>query len=205
MLSQKTEFANFCISHRLIALRESGSLRRKTNRGQITSNHVEANLRRKEKEVHDQKQIEAVIQKADVCRLAMCEAEKPYLVPVSFGYREGNLYFHSALEGRKIDILGGNNLVCFEMEADVELLKGETPCKWSVKYLSVIGMGRAYSLEDPAEKRHGLEIVFRHYSDAPVDIPAESLDRVKVFRVTIESMTCKASGYSVDAGSLLEY
>ncbi len=59
-------------------------------------------MRRKDKEIKDEKEIESVISKCDVCRIALCENNSPYVVPVCFGYRDNCLYFHSASYGKKI-------------------------------------------------------------------------------------------------------
>jgi uncharacterized protein len=58
----------------------------------------------------------------------------------------------------------------------------------------VIGYGKAYFVEGIEEKRKGLEIVFRHYSTDPFDVPEASLDLVAVIEIEVESMTGKVSG-----------
>ena len=152
-------------------------------------------MRRKDREVTDSKQVEAILNKAKVCRIALCDGEVPYIVPVSFGYRDGCLYFHSAPQGRKLELMRKNNRVCFEVETDVTPLPGETPCRWSMSYASAVGFGRVYILEDPKEKREGIEIVFQHYSDSQFDVPEHALQNVIVLKLQIDSMTAKASGH----------
>ncbi|MDY0040262.1 MAG: pyridoxamine 5'-phosphate oxidase family protein, partial [Desulforhabdus sp.] len=105
-------------------------------------------MRRKDKQIDDPTELEAVIRNAIVCRIGFSGNDVPYIVPVNFGYRENRLYFHSAPEGRKIDILRQNNQVCFEMETDVEVVRADSPCNWSTKYRSVIGHGKATFVED---------------------------------------------------------
>jgi len=73
-------------------------------------------MRRKDKEVPGAKDIEDIIRKATICRLALCEGDRPYIVPLCFGYEDGKLYFHSASRGRKLKILENNRNVCFEMD-----------------------------------------------------------------------------------------
>ncbi len=58
-------------------------------------------MRRKEKQVTGRRAIDAVIRASSVCRLAMSHEDRPYVVPLCFGYDGGTLYFHSALEGKK--------------------------------------------------------------------------------------------------------
>ncbi|HNU36390.1 MAG TPA: pyridoxamine 5'-phosphate oxidase family protein, partial [Methanomassiliicoccales archaeon] len=65
-------------------------------------------MRKAEREIMDQGELEEVIRRAEVCRLAMVDDGKPYIVPMNFGYRNGCLYFHCAKEGRKLDVLREN-------------------------------------------------------------------------------------------------
>lgn len=65
-------------------------------------------MRRKEREICDPEEMESIISRACVCRLAMCEGYAPYVVPLCFGYEGEYLYFHSATEGRKLEILKKN-------------------------------------------------------------------------------------------------
>ena len=152
-------------------------------------------MRRKDKEIKDKNEIEAILEKATFCRVAFSENETPYIVPVNFGYEDDCLYFHSASDGRKIETIKKNNRVCFEMDIDQEVVKSEKPCNWSVKYRSVIGFGRALFVDDLEEKRRALNIIVRHYSGAFYDYPDNALREVAVVKIEIESMTGKKSGY----------
>ena len=102
-------------------------------------------MRRKDREISDLGEIESIIQRSDICRLAFCDRGKPYVVPLCFGYRQGALYFHSAREGRKLDMIRNNSLVCFEMDIDQELIRSIDRC--SMRYRSVIGSGLARIVE----------------------------------------------------------
>jgi len=139
--------------------------------------------------------IEEIIRRAQVCRLALCEGDRPYVVPLCFGYEEDSLYFHCAPSGRKLEILEKNRNVCFEMDVDYELVPGETPCTWGVRYRSVIGFGRASWVRDPEAKRDALEIIMRHYSDGMAAFPEEALARTVVIRVAVDAITGKIGGY----------
>jgi hypothetical protein len=154
----------------------------------------EAPMRRKEKEIKDPKILESVLRQAAICRLGLAENNSPYVVPLNFGYRANCLYLHSAGEGRKINILKKNNKVCFEAELEVELIPAEKACDWGMKYISVIGFGKAYFVESSEEKREALNIILEHYSEKPpFEYLEEDLNRVTVIKVKIESMTGKKS------------
>jgi len=60
-----------------------------------------------------------------------------------------------------------------------------------MRYRSVIGNGRASVLTDPAEKRHGLCCIMRHYGGGIHEFSERDLVAVTVNRITIESMTGK--------------
>ena len=105
-------------------------------------------MRQKDKEVADITEIENIICKASVCRLGLCENEHPYIVPLCFGYKNNALYFHSAPDGRKLDMLKKNNNVCFEIDIDNDLVKAEKACDCVMKYISVIGFVKVELIDD---------------------------------------------------------
>ena len=76
-------------------------------------NDIKFHIRRKDKEITDSREIEAVIEKATVCRLGLVDRGEPYIVPVNFGYERNAIYFHSALEGRKVELIKRNNSSTF--------------------------------------------------------------------------------------------
>ncbi|MGW8186537.1 MAG: pyridoxamine 5'-phosphate oxidase family protein, partial [Desulfobacterales bacterium] len=107
-------------------------------------------MRRKDKEISDRDEIELIIEKALVCRLAMVDEAEPYLVPLCFGFRNNTLFFHSAAEGKKLGLLRKNPRVCFELDCDTEVRTGEKACDFSMRYRSVIGFGTVAFVEATA-------------------------------------------------------
>ena len=152
-------------------------------------------MRRKEKEILDREEIESIIKKADVCRLGLSDNNIPYIVPLNFGYRDSCLYFHTPKVGKKIDMIKGNNRVCFELDINHEVVRADNPCDWNMKYQSVIGYGRAFLLEDIDEKRQALDVIIEHYSGQTGEYAEKLVDRLAVIKVQIESMTGKKAGY----------
>jgi len=152
-------------------------------------------MRREDKEIRDKDEIESIVQRAIVCRVAFSENDVPYIVPVNFGIEDDCLYFHSAPEGKKIEIIKQNNNVCFELDIDHEVVRAETPCNWAMKYRSVIGFGKAFLVRDVEEKRKALNTIVEHYSGKPSDYPESAISNVAIIKVEIESMTGRKSGY----------
>ncbi len=151
-------------------------------------------MRRHDKEIRSRAEIDAIIRAADVCRLALARDNEPYLVPVSFGYDGAALFFHTAPRGRKIDFIEANNRVCFEFEANVDLVRDvDDACAWTFRFESVIGYGTVYELASPEEKHHALNQIMLHYSGREWEIPENGTATTRVWRIDIESMTGKRS------------
>jgi nitroimidazol reductase NimA-like FMN-containing flavoprotein (pyridoxamine 5'-phosphate oxidase superfamily) len=150
-------------------------------------------MRRREREIQDEKEIVDILEKGLVCRLGLCDGQQPYIVPMNYGYRDRHLYFHCAREGRKIDILKSNDRVCIEVDIDARILRGEEPCRWTAKYRSVIGFGRARIIDDGKEKKAGLDIIMAHYGGSGGPYDEKSLQRTSLIEVALESVTGKQS------------
>ena len=152
-------------------------------------------MRRKEKEISDIREIEAIIQKAEVCRLGLAVDNTPYIVPVFFGYENNCLYVHCAKEGRKLDMIRQNNTVCFEMEGDAEITNRDKPaCQWSSAYRSVIGWGSASILENPGEKKQALDVIMRHYSNrTSFEYKQKTLEEVVIIKIVVDRIGGKQS------------
>ena len=151
-------------------------------------------MRRRDKEIAERAEIDAVIEAAEVCRLAFARRDEPYLVPVSFGYDGAALYFHTAPHGRKLGFIAANPRVCFELEADVALREEVSdPCAWTFAYRSVIGYGTVSELSSTEEKTAGLNQVMQHYSGRSWAIPETAVATTRVWRIEIDSLTGKHS------------
>ena len=152
-------------------------------------------MRKKDSEIKDINEIEEIIKKATHCRIGLVDSDEPYVFPVNFGHERNALYFHGALEGRKVEIIKKNNKICFEIDTDVEVVTSEKPCTWTMKYRSVIGIGRAYFLKNDEEKSHGLGLIMKQYSESEFRFPKSTLDKSLVVKVEINSISGKKSGY----------
>ena len=150
-------------------------------------------MRRSEKEVTDRAEIDAVIRSCRVCRLGLSDDGQPYVVPLSFGYDGEALYFHSATEGRKLDILRKSNRVCVESDILEGLEEADEACAWGIRYRSVIGTGSATILEDTEEKKKAFTVLMSQYSDRDYSFPDKTVARTTVVKIVFHSLTGKQS------------
>lgn len=52
-------------------------------------------MRRKQFEIKDKRIIEEILSKSEVCRIALVDGDRPYIVPLNYGYKDHAIYFHS--------------------------------------------------------------------------------------------------------------
>jgi len=156
-------------------------------------------MRRKDREVHDINVTFDIVEKCNVVRLAMVDAGKPYLVALNFGYdRQGDeliMYFHSAMEGRKMDILRKDPEVFFEMDTVNEFIRGtqENPCKFCWRFDSVMGSGKVEFITDEAQKVYALNRLIQHldHDTSSYVFPEDRLARTNVYKVVSSDITGK--------------
>lgn len=152
-------------------------------------------MRKSEREIKDKQDIVSVMRKCDVCRLALNDDGYPYIIPLNFGltFEEGviELYFHSALEGYKLDLIHRDNRASFEMDCGHQLQYFEDRGYCTFAYESVIGSGRITILDDDA-KAAALNELMRHYhSGEAVYYNPDAIPRTTVYKLTVEKITGK--------------
>ena len=156
-------------------------------------------MRRKDREVVNKGDLLAILKGCPVCRLGLAVDDKPYVVPLNFGYTwEENeplkLYFHSAREGLKLDMLTQNDLACFEIDGYHKLSVGENACGYSYVYASIIGWGRVRFLEEVEEKRRALNQLMEHQTGSGGCVFNEAaLTHTTMFYLEAEEITGKRS------------
>jgi uncharacterized protein len=117
----------------------------------------------------------------------------PYGVPLSYVHREAEIYFHSALDGRKVDNLSAGASASFCVVGATEL----QPEMLSTRYESVIAFGEVRELEGEEKKKALGWLVekyapeFRQQGDEHI-AAAESITRV--FGLNVRQITGKRRG-----------
>ena len=154
-------------------------------------------MRRKDRQITDLEAIRAILDKAKVLHLAMIDGDRPYAVPLNYGYTLENgaltLYLHSAREGRKLDVLRQNDRVAFVLETNVSQVSGgDIPCKYGEAYASVMGEGTAVLLDDPVQKIEALQILMKTQTGREFAFTPAMAESVAVIRVNVDSFTAKA-------------
>lgn len=148
-------------------------------------------MRRKDREITTEEAWQ-IVERSDHGVIAMTTAEGPYAVPVNLVRAGDALYFHSALEGRKIDALMQNPEVCVSFVAHEEIV-GE---KLTTRYDSAIVFGTAAQLTDETERWEALRLLCERFAPDHMDAFESSrsaLPRTAVWKITAKTVTGKAN------------
>jgi uncharacterized protein len=153
-------------------------------------------LHKAEQETKDPAEIEAILLGGKYATLACARQSEPYLVTLNYGYAPElrTLYFHSAVEGLKLEFIRENPLVCGTVVVD----KGYCQGKCTHAYRSVVFWGRIELVEDATDKAAGLGVMIDHLEDDPVAVRRrllsnpDRLAHVAVLKLAIDEITGKA-------------
>lgn len=114
----------------------------------------------------------------------------PYAIPVNYAYINGNIYFHCAREGHKLDNISFNNKVSFTLVPYSKVLSE----KFDSEYESVVIFGKAEEVFDK-EKIDGLLGLVCKYSPEYVESGKAYIDRaqdkVRIMKISFDYVTGK--------------
>jgi nitroimidazol reductase NimA-like FMN-containing flavoprotein (pyridoxamine 5'-phosphate oxidase superfamily) len=147
--------------------------------------------------ISDIEEIESLINQCDVCFVGITEEDgTPYVIPMNFGYANGEIILHSAPEGKHLRLIALRNRICVTFCSDRKLVYQhiDVACSYSMLSKSVICKGSVTFIEDLNEKINALNLTMKNYTDRPFKYSTPALINVKVWRVKVEEMTAKTFG-----------
>jgi uncharacterized protein len=110
-------------------------------------------MRRNKQQLSDD-EIDAILNKHSSGVLAVHgENGYPYTIPISYTFEQDHLYFHSAIEGHKIDAIRNNDKVSFCVIDQDDVIQKT----FTTRYRSVIVFGRANIITDSILRQKALE------------------------------------------------
>jgi uncharacterized protein len=134
-----------------------------------------------------------ILKNAEYGVLSTADIEfQPYGVPVNFCVIERDIFFHSAIEGHKIDNIMNNPKVSFCVVGNTRVL----PEKFGTIYESTIIFGSASEVFTN-EKQAALECLLHKYSENYFTEGLKYIDaldqKTRVFKISIETVTGKSN------------
>ena len=154
-------------------------------------------IRRVDRAITDDAEIADLLCQADICRIATSVNDQPFISANTFWYDGERIFFHTASEGRTLTNIQQNPRVCLEVDWRGEWLPAKTALAFSVEFTGVVVFGRAYLLEDAAEKERALQgLLDKYFPDLKSGadyrpITSEERDQTAVFAVDVEVWSAK--------------
>ena len=152
-------------------------------------------MTKRERQITDPNQINDILDKAKVLHLGLAVNNEPYVVPMNYGYtmEDGKLivYLHSALRGKKLDMIRANPNVFFEMDCDRAPFEGVKPCQYGLVYSSVMARGTARIVEDVEEKKKAMSILMKTQTGKDFTFDDRLVSIVAVIRIDVSEYTAK--------------
>ena len=152
-------------------------------------------MTKRERQIFDPEQIQAILDTAKVLHLGLAVDNEPYVVPMNYGYRmvDGKLtlYLHSAVRGKKLDMIRANSKVFFELDCDQVPFEGKLPCQYGLSYSSVMGRGTAHIVEDVEEKKEAMSILMKTQTGKDFTFNERLVSIVAVIRIDVAEYTAK--------------
>ena len=121
---------------------------------------------RRDKQLLSQEQTVAILEQGTAGVLALSgDGGYPYAVPISYVYSDNKIFFHSAVDGHKIDAVKRSDKASFCV-VDQDCV---VPEEYTTYYKSVIAFGRIRILTEDSEKNAAIELLAKKYhpSDTP--------------------------------------
>ena len=165
-------------------------------------------LTKRECLVTDPDQILHILDTAKVLHLGLSVNDEPYVVPMNYGYtmEDGRLvlYLHSAVKGKKLDMMRANPRVFFSIDCDRMPFEGRVPCQYGLVYSSIMGKGTATIVEDVEEKKQAMTLLMTTQTGKDFTFEDRLVSIVAVIRIDVAEFTAKhrplPEGYEVMYG-----
>ena len=152
-------------------------------------------MTKREFQITDETKIRQILDTAKVLHLGLAVDNEPYVVPMNYGYclEDGRLtlYLHSAVQGKKLDMIRANSRVFFELDCDRMPFEGKVPCQYGLVYSSVMGRGTACIVEDVEEKKQAMTLLMKTQTGKDFTFEDRLVTIVTVIRIDVSEYTAK--------------
>lgn len=111
---------------------------------------------------YDHETINAILDEALVCHVGFVIDGQPYVIPTGFARIGGDLYIHGSAASRMLRSISAGIDVCVTVTLIDGLVLARSAFHHSMNYRSVVILGQASLVDDPAEKTQALEAFTEH-------------------------------------------
>jgi uncharacterized protein len=107
--------------------------------------------------VYDRATIYAVLDEGIVCHVGFSVDEQPFVIPTMYARVGDDLYFHGSAASRTLRGAAGGLPVCITVTLADGLVLARSVFNHSMNYRSVVALGKATLIDDPALKLRALQ------------------------------------------------
>jgi uncharacterized protein len=111
---------------------------------------------------YDRETVYQILDSAFVCHVGFCVDGQPFVIPTNYGRAGEVLYLHGSAASRMLKTLSTGVAVCVTVTHVDGLVLARSAFHHSVNYRSVVILGTARFVDDPAEKMEALRIFTDH-------------------------------------------
>jgi len=111
---------------------------------------------------YDRETVFRILDEAFVCHVGFVADGQPYVIPTNYGRVGEILYLHGSAASRMLRTLSEGIPVCVTATLIDGLVLARSAFHHSVNYRSVVVLGTARLVEDPAEKMEALRLFTEH-------------------------------------------
>ena len=152
-------------------------------------------MTKREFKITDQEQILHILDTAKIVHVGLAVDNEPYVIPMNYGYtyEDGKLtlYLHSAVKGKKLDMIRANPNVFFSIDCDRMPFEGRVPCQYGLVYSSIMGRGIATIVDDVEEKKQAMSILMKTQTGKDFTFEDRLVSIVAVIRIDATEFTAK--------------
>lgn len=152
-------------------------------------------VREPERAVYDREAAYRILDEGFICHVGFAVDGQPFVIPTSYGREDRMLYIHGSAASRMLRQLKTTVPVCVTVTLLDGLVLARSVFNHSMNYRSVVILGKATLVDDPAEKLAALRILSEHIVPGRWDDARQPNERelkaTSVLRVPIDEFSAK--------------
>jgi uncharacterized protein len=160
-------------------------------------------VREPERAVYDREAAYRILDEGFLCHVGFVVEGQPFVIPTSYGRKDDSLYIHGSAASRMLRQMKESVPVCITVTLLDGLVLARSIFNHSMNYRSVVVLGKAVLVDNPAEKIEALRLLSEHiipgrWADSRQPNEKE-LKATSVLRVPIDEFSAKVrKGPAVD-------
>jgi nitroimidazol reductase NimA-like FMN-containing flavoprotein (pyridoxamine 5'-phosphate oxidase superfamily) len=152
-------------------------------------------VREPQRAAYDRDTVNQILDEAFLCHVGFVADAQPFVIPTSFGRNGDVLYIHGSAASRMLRNLNQGVAVCVTVTLLDGLVLARSVFNHSMNYRSVVILGTATLVDDPAEKLAALRVLSEHILPHRWDDSRQpnekELKATSVLRLAIDEFSAK--------------